>query len=188
MVVTRLTVAAGVVVDAEQAAVWELAVDWARQREWIWATTTEGGHGLGAEVIGWTGIGPVGFTDPMVITQWSPPDRCAVTHQGKIVRGSGTFEVIARGGNGHLSKIASPRSEFCWTERIELPLPAAIGRPVARLLVGPVARLGLGWSLRRFARLVAALPPATDEPVRLATGAASSLADPTAVSPRASLA
>jgi hypothetical protein len=159
---TRLTVVAGVVVDADQETVWGLAIDWARQREWIWATRTEGGRGLGAEVIGWTGIGLVGFTDPMVITQWSPPDRCVVTHQGKIVRGSGTFEVIARGGNSHQGNLASPRSEFRWTERIELPLPAAIGRPVARLIVGPAARLGLGWSLRRFARLVAALPPATD--------------------------
>jgi hypothetical protein len=160
--VTRLTVAAGVVVAADQESVWDLAVDWARQREWIWATTTQGDHGLGAEVIGWTGIGPVGFSDPMVITQWSPPDRCVIIHRGKVVRGSGTFEVISRSGDSHQDNFGSPRSEFRWTERIELPLSAVIGRPVARLLVGPAARLGLGWSLRRFARLVASLPPATD--------------------------
>jgi hypothetical protein len=98
----------------------------------------------------------------MVITQWSPPDRCEVTHQGKIVRGSGTFEVLTRNGGGHEGNLGSPQSEFRWTERIELPLPALVGRPVARLLVGPAARVGLGWSLRRFAGLVASLQPAAD--------------------------
>jgi Polyketide cyclase / dehydrase and lipid transport len=146
-VVTRLTVAAGVVVDAGQQDVWNLVVDWARQREWILATRTDGGHGLGARVVGSTGVGPIGFSDPMVITEWAPPARCEVTHEGRVVRGSGLFEVVPRGVG------SSARSEFRWTERIELPLPASIGKPLAKALVGPLARLGLGWSLRRFARL-----------------------------------
>ena len=144
--VTRLTVRAGVALAADQASVWNLVVDWARQGEWILATSTEGGHGLGATVTGRTAIGPVGFTDPMIITEWSPPNRCTVTHLGPLVRGSGEFEVLplAVGGGG---------AEFRWTERIELPLPRGIGRLVAAVVLGPLARLGLGWSLRRFARL-----------------------------------
>lgn len=147
--VSRLTVTAGVVVRADPSHVWDLVVDWSRQREWIVATRTQGGHGLGAEVTGWTGVGPIGFTDPMRITDWEPPRRCTVTHTGRVVRGSGTFEVLPRAGHSQFS-------EFRWTEVIELPLPLppALAKLVATAVIGPVARIGLGWSLRRFARLI----------------------------------
>jgi len=144
---TKLKVSAGVTVHADQDRVWGLVVDWARQREWILATNTEGGSGLGATVVGRTGIGPVGFTDPMEITEWQPPSRCTVTHLGKVVRGRGVFEVLPRVGNGV--------TEFRWTEHIMLPvtLPPALER-LAFAVLAPVARLGLGSSLARFARLL----------------------------------
>jgi uncharacterized protein YndB with AHSA1/START domain len=153
-----LTISAGVTVAAEPQRVWDLAVDWSAQREWIWATTTSGGHGMGAVVTGWTGIGPVGFTDTMVITEWDPPRRCTVSHTGRVVRGDGVFEVRPR-ENG---------SEFRWTERILLPeallaiLPAALQPAFARLayaVIAPVARAGLGYSLIKFARLFASTRP-----------------------------
>lgn len=145
---TKLTVTAGVLVRADQQRVWDLVVDWPRQRRWMLATRTEGGHGLGARVTGWTGVGPLRFADPMEVTQWQPPCRCTVTHLGNIVRGSGVFEVLdlraERGG-----------CELRWTEVIELPgpLPPRLGTLVAAVLVGPVTRIAMGWSLRRFARL-----------------------------------
>jgi hypothetical protein len=139
---TTLTIMAGVLVRAAPQQVWDTGTDWSRQHEWIWATRVTGGYGAGAAVSGWTGIGPVGFTDTMVITEWDPPRRCTVTHTGRVVRGSGVFEVRPRGD----------RSEFRWIERIELPLPPALGR-LAGAVIGPIARLGLGSSLRRFARL-----------------------------------
>lgn len=148
----KLTVTAGVVVLADQQQVWELVVDWSRQREWIVATKTEGGHGLGAKVTGRTGIGSLRFADPMEITEWVPPRRCTVAHLGKVVRGIGVFEVLPREDQGG--------SEFRWSEVIELPvpLPRALARLVAAGLIGPIARLGLGWSLRRFVRLVGPRP------------------------------
>jgi len=148
-----LTITAGVTVDADPERVWDLALDWSRQHEWIWATRTSGGHGTGAGVTGRTGIGPVGFTDTMEITEWDPPRRCTVTHTGTIVRGEGIFEVRPRGS----------RSEFRWTERILLPAPLldlfpAAAQPaaarVAFALLAPLARAGLGTSLLRFGRLV----------------------------------
>jgi len=140
-----LTVRAGVTVQASQQRVWDLAVDWPRQQEWIWATRTSGGHGRGASVTGWTGIGPVGFADTMEITGWDPPRRCTVTHTGRVVRGYGVFEVRPRGD----------LSEFRWTEHVELPvpLPPALAR-LALAALAPAARLGLGSSLARFARLL----------------------------------
>jgi len=117
-----LTVRAGVLVRADPERVWELAVDWARQREWVWATRTRGGHGVGAAVVGRTGVGPIGFTDPMVITTWDPPRRCVVTHTGKIVRGQGEFEVRPRGDS----------AELVWTERIVLPWRCSPGGATPR--------------------------------------------------------
>lgn len=151
-----LIVTAGVTVAAGPERVWDLAVDWSRQHEWIWATRTTGGHGIGAAVTGRTAIGPAGFTDTMLITEWDPPRRCTVTHTGGIVRGEGIFEVHPRDQG---------RTEFRWTERILLPEPiadlippgaeAAVTR-IAYALLAPLARLGLGSSLVRFARLAGA--------------------------------
>jgi polyketide cyclase/dehydrase/lipid transport protein len=141
---TQLTIAGGVRVTAGPDRVWRLAVDWPRQREWIWATRVHGGQGPGATVTGWTGIGPVGFTDPMVITAWEPPRRCAVTHTGRVVRGTGLFEVVPDGTGSH----------FRWTEHLILPLPPAAAR-LAAPVIAPLARWALAASLRRFAKLAA---------------------------------
>jgi hypothetical protein len=137
-----LRIVAQVTVRAGPEQVWQAATDWSRQHEWMWGTRVTGGHGIGADVTGWTGIGPVGFTDTMVITEWDPPLRCVVLHTGRVVRGSGVFEVIG----------TAPSCEFRWVEDLDLPLPAALGR-LAGLLIRPVAGWGLRASLRRFARL-----------------------------------
>lgn len=136
-----LEISSLVLVSAEPEQVWDAVVDWSRQEDWVWCTRVHGGTGVGAQVAARTGVGPVGFTDTMVITQWDPPRRCVVRHTGKLVRGLGVFEVARRGG----------RTEFRWTEQLDLPRPLA-GRP-GRWLVAPPARWVLALSLRRFARL-----------------------------------
>lgn len=148
-----LTITASVTVAADPRRVWDLAVDWAMQSSWIWATRTSGGHGRGSIVTARTGFGPVGFTDTMMITEWTPPRRCVLTHTGTLVRGEGVFEVRPCEG----------RSEFRWTERIVLPeavvrlVPVPL-RPaftrIAFALIAPLARAGLGSALARFARLI----------------------------------
>jgi len=144
--VPPLEIVAGVPVRAEPERVWQVAMDWSRQGEWIPGTRVRGGTGTGAEVAAWTGIGRVGFTDTMIITEWDPPRRCVVQHTGKVVRGSGVFEVVPRGGV----------SEFRWTELVELPVPAALAPAatmIGRWTIVPLTRLALGYALRRFARL-----------------------------------
>ena len=140
---TPFDITARVTVAADPARVWQAAVDWPGQRRWILATTVTGGQGVGAQVTGRTGLGPAGFTDPMVITEWDPPRRCVLRHTGAVVRGTGVFEVTPDG----------TASEFRWSEHLELPLPPAAGRVVA-LLLRPLAQWGLDASLRRFARLL----------------------------------
>ena len=138
-----LEIVARVRVPADADRVWRTATDWSRQHEWVWATRVRGGQGRGATVTGWTGLGPVGFTDTMVITEWDPPHRCVVEHTGRLIRGAGIFEVRADGSD----------SEFSWTEDLVLPLPPALGR-VAAGVIRPVAAAALSAALRRFARIV----------------------------------
>lgn len=138
----QLEVTSGVLVRAKPEQVWQVAMDWSRQREWMWGTQVSGGTGTGAKVVARTGIGPVGFADTMVITEWDPPRRCIVRHTGRVVRGLGIFEVVPDGS----------QSEFRWTELLQLPWPLS-GR-LGRWTIVPLARWGLGASLRRFARLL----------------------------------
>jgi len=142
MVAEQVEIGSRIVVPAAQDEVWRAVVDWPGQHRWVLGTRVHGGHGLGATVVAWTGIGPLGFTDTMVISEWDPPRRCVVRHTGRVVRGAGIFEVAPSGAG----------AEFRWTERLDLPL-AAIGR-LGWPLVRPLAQRGMDSSLRRFARLV----------------------------------
>ena len=82
--------------------VWDYVTDWPRQEEWIPQTRVErvdDAAGLGGRFRAWTGLGPVGFWDPMTITAWERTadggGRCEVLHRGAVVKGEGEF---ARGG------------------------------------------------------------------------------------------
>ncbi|HEX6854916.1 MAG TPA: SRPBCC family protein [Streptosporangiaceae bacterium] len=146
----ELEITARITLAEPPARVWQVALDWSRQHEWIWATRARGGAAAGAAVVARTGLGPVGFTDTMEITEWDPPRRCTVRHTGKVVRGTGIFEVVPAGkgaGNGQQNG-----AEFRWTERI--PVPAPLAGLLGERLLTPVGRWFLQTSLRRLARLV----------------------------------
>ena len=139
---TEVEVTSRVLVPAEPDELWRLAMDWPRQGDWMLATRVSGGQGVGAAVTARTGVGPVAFTDTMVITEWYPPHRCVVRHTGRVVRGAGVFEVAPAGA----------MSEFAWTERLRLA-PWVPGR-LARWLAGGPGRWVMDASLRRLRRLV----------------------------------
>ena len=127
--------------------VWDLLTDWERHDEWMVATRATGGTGNGARLEARTGIGPVGFTDSMVITGWYPPrngraGRCVVRHTGALVKGIGSFEVHALEDGG---------SRVIWTEDVDLPL-GVLGE-IGWVGVEPAARAVLRVSLWRLARL-----------------------------------
>jgi Polyketide cyclase / dehydrase and lipid transport len=117
-------------VAATAQVVWEYVTDWPTQEEWIPKTRVEridSADSVGGRLRAWTGIGPLGFWDPMTITSWDVrPDgggRCEVLHTGNVVRGEGEFEVLA---------LSDGMSRFVWSE----------------LLILPLGRLGaLGWKL-----------------------------------------
>lgn len=131
-------------VDAPPELVWRAAMDWARQGDWMLATTvrvTDGdGASVGSALVAVTGVGPLGVADSMEIVEWNPPKRCVVRHTGRVVHGLGIFEVTPRGDG----------STFSWSEELTLPLGllGQLGWPLVR----PAMRAGLDLSMRRFAQ------------------------------------
>jgi hypothetical protein len=103
------------------------------------------GRGVGGRLAATTGVRLCGrrrgVLDTMEIARWEPPRLVEVRHTGRVIRGSGVFEVRPRGA----------RSSLVWTEGFELPL-GRLGR-LGWPLVRPFVRAGLRSSLRRYARV-----------------------------------
>jgi hypothetical protein len=139
--VAELVVSQVVAAPAEQ--VWDALTDWDAHDRWMLLTHAEGGRAEGESISAFTGIGRIGFLDTMTITVWEPPRRAVVRHTGKVVRGSGSFEVQPLGDR---------RSRVVWSEWVLLPFGpiGRLGWPIAKILV----RGGLQLSLRRLARYV----------------------------------
>ncbi len=136
-------------VDAPAERVFAALVDWGRQGEWMLGTDVHAVGGPAQEVGGRlaarTGIPlpggrHLGVLDTMVITAWEPGRKVDVRHTGRVVRGTGTFEVVPRGEGS---------STFVWSEQLDLPL-GALGR-LGWPLVRPAMVAGVRLSLKRFA-------------------------------------
>lgn len=153
----RMLVRAEVRVAAPPQVVWDYVTDWPRQGEWIPFTHVEvvptGGDVRARQVGGrfraWTGIGPVGFWDPITLTAWQQradgTGRVEIMHTGRVVRGDAEFSVLADGPDACRVGL--------W-EHLEIP-----GGPVGGLLwrllrpvLGPVLDRGAGTVLRRMAQ------------------------------------
>lgn len=131
--------------------VWQALTDWSRQGEWMIATRVapvDGeAHEVGGRLRAVTGVRGHGVVDTMRITRWEPPLRCDVAHTGRIVRGSASFQV---------SDLGAGRSRVSWIESIEPP--AGRAGQIGLGLIGPLVRVPILVSLRRFAANVAARP------------------------------
>jgi carbon monoxide dehydrogenase subunit G len=138
-------------VNATPEQVWAALTDWETHGEWMLATTvrstTDQRFGVGAGIEGITGVGPLVMHDTMTLSQWQPPPaspaRCVVEHTGKVVRGSGAFEV---------EEVGPGRSRVTWSEWLQLPL-GLLGE-TGWIVVRPLCALFLRVSLRRLARRV----------------------------------
>ena len=110
-------------------------------RVWV---TSEVSEGVGTSIAAFTGpthrIYPsfsfLGLLDTMTVTSWEPPHRCDVIHTGKVLKGTGTFQLESM----------SPKSTiFYWSETIDIHR--------ALFIVGsPFIWLGVRISLARFSR------------------------------------
>ena len=135
-------------IPAPQEVVWKKIADWKSQGDWmlqtkVWVTSGQT-EGIGTSIAAFTGplyflyprFKSLGLLDLMVVTQWQPPQLCDVDHVGKILKGSGTFQ---------LSKISETATRFDWSETIIAP-------KAMYLLVAPFLYVGVRISLARFAR------------------------------------
>ena len=127
--------------DAQRA--WYEITDWNKQGKWMLQTsvwlTSEIESGPGTEIAAFTGPFHkffLGVLDTMVVTNWQPPFICDVLHTGKVIKGTGRFEVVA---------INDQKSQFNWSEIIWAP------RAIF-LILKPALYVGVWISLRRFAR------------------------------------
>ena len=145
----RVRVEQSVEVDAPAAAVWAYVTDWERHGDWIPPTRVEtiGGaaRGVGGKLRAWSGIGPVGFWDPLTVTEWAEHEdgggRCVLVHTGKLVKGDAVITVTA---------LSDQRSNLQWLEFFDL---GRVGRLAWRVGGGPMAGV-LGRALQRLAAIV----------------------------------
>ena len=118
------TLSISLTIDAPREVVWKKIADWKSQGEWmlqtkVWVTSNQV-EGVGTSIAAFTGplhkfyprLKSLGLLDLMVVTQWQPPRRCDVDHVGKVLKGSGSFQ---------LSEINGSSTRFDWSETIVAP-------------------------------------------------------------------
>jgi uncharacterized protein YndB with AHSA1/START domain len=124
-------------VDAPVDRVWALITDWPAHGRWIPLTrvgidpdspTVEG---LGTRFTGRTALGPIGFDDPMTVTEWQPPDgagpgRCRVVKRGRWLAGWAEIEVRPEAGGSRLSWVEDVRPR--WTPKLVDPVVSLVGK------------------------------------------------------------
>ncbi len=123
---------------------WDSIQDWESQSNWMLLTkvwvTSEIREGIGTEIEAFTGLVPskkfFGILDSMRVTQWNPPYSCEVLHTGRIIKGTGLFQ---------LEKINEEETLFHWSEIVIAPRALFF-------LIFPGLYIGVRISLSRFAR------------------------------------
>jgi uncharacterized protein YndB with AHSA1/START domain len=133
-------IAMNLVINAPIEKVWAALADWESQGDWMLQTTVEVTsqirEGVGTSISAFTGIGKLGVMDHMVVTSWQPPHICDVLHTGKIIKGTGRFELVA---------IDTDTTRFDWSE--EIVAPRALF-----LLIAPGLYAGVRISLTNLSR------------------------------------
>jgi uncharacterized protein YndB with AHSA1/START domain len=133
-------IAMNLVINAPIEKVWAALADWESQGDWMLQTTVEVTseirEGVGTTITAFTGIGKFGVMDHMVVTSWQPPHICDVAHTGKIIKGTGRFQ---------LSAIDADTTRFDWSEEIVTPR-------VIFLLIAPGLYAGVRISLAKLGR------------------------------------
>ena len=119
-------------------AVWDALTDFAAYGRWIPLTsmrTEPGPARLGWAFGGFTGLGPIGFLDSMLVVKWEPPldgeARFAVRKTGRVLRGWADVRLAATDAGG---------TDVVWREEI-VPRPETLGRLVAPAADRVTARL-----------------------------------------------
>jgi len=138
---------------APAARTWELLTDWPAHGRWVPLTAvrvlTPQGRGVGARFNSRTGLGPLGFDDPMEIVEWREraagrAGRVRLVKHGKVVLGGAEIEVEDTPGGGSVVR---------WTEDVQVA-PVRLTRPFDGLIT-VLGRRAFERALRTMARELA---------------------------------
>ena len=134
--------------DAPRQVVWSVLTDWERQSQWMLDAKavhvlTPQRTGEGVTIRCPTNLLGVTVQDVMRVTRWQPPRELEVVHLGRIITGSGAFE---------LGELGPTRTRITWWERIDPPF-GVVGERAASTVVLPVLRRIFGRSLDRLVAL-----------------------------------
>ncbi|MGW7416457.1 SRPBCC family protein [Streptomyces sp. NPDC054863] len=95
----------------------------------------------GTRFVARTGLGRLGFDDPMEVTAWQPPYHCRLEKHGRVVTGWAEIDVREEPGGGGGARVV-------WTEDLRLRgLPRVCDRALAA-----AGRLVFGRAMRALLR------------------------------------
>lgn len=103
------------------------------------SSSDPGDPGPGWRFVARTGLGRVGFDDPMVITEWDPPRRLRLEKVGRVLTGWADISLTSLPQGGTL---------VTWQEEV-VPAHAGTARRV-RPLFDAAGRVIFGRALRRM--------------------------------------
>lgn len=131
---------------APREVVWDVLVDWERQAEWMVDAKavhvlTPQREGVGVTVRCPTNLMGITVQDVMRVTRWDQHEVLEVTHLGRVITGTGAFELRDGPGDG---------TTIHWWEEVDPPL-GALGEWGASTLVAPIIRRIFTRSLTNLA-------------------------------------
>jgi len=134
--------------SAPREVVWDVLTDWETQAQWMVDAKavhvlTPQRHGVGVTIRCPTNLMGITVQDVMRVTRWQEHELLEVVHLGRIITGTGAFELRDGPGDG---------STIHWWEEVDPPL-GALGEWGASTLVAPVVRRLFTRSLTNLAGL-----------------------------------
>lgn len=135
-------------IQAPPPVVWQVLTTWERQPEWMLDAKavhvlTPERTGEGVTIRCPTNLLGITVQDVMRVTAWEEERLLEVTHLGRIITGSGAFELHAEGADATV---------LTWWEEVDPPL-GALGEWGASTLVLPILRRIFSRSLANLATL-----------------------------------
>lgn len=145
-----------IVIDAEQAVVWDEVEEIERHVEWMADAVairflSDQREGVGTTFDCDTKVGPMKLTDRMEITEWEAEAVMGVEHRG-LVTGRGRFTLHPAGPG---------RTEFRWEESLDFPF--WMGGPLRNPVGGRLLEAIWRRNLKKLKALVEARPAAGQE-------------------------